>query len=96
MSKFRWEIEVLGSVEVAKPSILDSNGDPIRLSTSLIIRIVIDIPNLGPPTFKVTLKDIQVKVGELQILKFPSIVDPDSEDSYKVEMCDFGDASTFS
>ena len=62
---------------MAKPSILDSNGDPIRLSTSLIIPIVIDIPNLGPPVFKVTLKDIQVKVGEVQILKFPSIVDPD-------------------
>jgi hypothetical protein len=62
---------------VAKPSILDINGDPIRNSTSLIIPIVIDIPNLGPPVFKVTLKDIQVKVGEVQILKFPSIVDPD-------------------
>jgi len=77
VSKFRWEIEVIGSVEVAKPSIIDDKGDPIRLSTSLIIPIVIDIPNLGPPAFKVTLKDIQVKVGELQILKFPSIVDPD-------------------
>ena len=62
---------------MAKPSILDINGDPITLSTSLIIPIVIDIPNLGPPVFKVTLKDIQVKVGEVQILKFPSIVDPD-------------------
>lgn len=62
---------------MAKPSILDINGDPITLSTSLIIPIVIDIPNLGPPVFKVTLKDIQVKVGEVHILKFPSIVDPD-------------------
>jgi hypothetical protein len=62
---------------VAKPSILNINSDPITLSTSLIIPIVIDIPNLGPPVFKVTLKDIQVKVGEVQILKFPSIVDPD-------------------
>ena len=79
-----WEIEIIGSIEAASPSITDGNGDAIRKFASLIIPIVIEIPNLGPPTFKSTIKDIRVKVGEVKILKFPSIVDPDWEDKYKV------------
>jgi hypothetical protein len=65
VDKFKWEIEVIGSVEKAKPSIKDGNGDPIRLWTSLIIPIVIEIPNLGPPIFKSSVKDLRVKVGEV-------------------------------
>ena len=67
----------------------------MKLITSIIIPLFVEVPNLGPPKFKFDLKDIRLRVNETSYLKMPKIEDPDEEDSYKLEVCDFGDAKSF-
>ena len=80
---------------MANPSILDSKQNPIMNQTSLLIPIFIIVPNLGGPKFVSDPKTVRVTVGEIQQLKLPSIIDPDKEDVYSIEQCDFGGAGVF-
>ena len=63
-------------------------------SAFMIIPITLTIPNLGPPKFTSSFKDISVKINQFQVLTFPPITDPDLEDQFKVSY-DFSSAASF-
>ena len=68
---------------------------PFNYQESLYIPLTVIVPNTGPPSFKTKLSNIKMTVNDLRTLMFPSMVDPDIEDTASLVSCDFGMASRF-
>jgi hypothetical protein len=71
------------------------NPDGSLAQTGLKIPIIIDYPNLGPPSFMSELPDIILPIGSSMTFIFPPILDPDLEDHWKQPIIDMGEASSF-